>query len=137
MVWETGCPPLFPYYLSFLFILTFTLSPVSTCKLNFLRFKTCHVSPYLEWLGVVVKAEEHGLVRCRVLYCSTWAAPALCSPFLLGALWDTEHKVVLGHIFRPFWTSIVRPRQYLSSAQALDLNIKWAGVINSLPYNNN
>ena len=62
----------------------------------------------------------------------TWAAPALCSPFLLGALWDAEHKIVLGHILRPFWTSIVRPRQYLSSAQALGLNIKWAGIINSL-----
>ena len=40
--------------------------------------------------------------------------------------------MVLRHILRPFWTSIVRPRQYLSSAQALGLNIKWAGVINSL-----
>ena len=43
-----------------------------------------------------------------------------------------EHKIVLDHILRPFWTSIVRPRQYLSSAQALGLNIKWAGVTNSL-----
>ena len=62
----------------------------------------------------------------------TWAAPTLCSPFLLGALKDAEHKIVLGHILRPFWTPIVRPRHYLSSAQALGLNIKWAGVINSL-----
>ena len=48
------------------------------------------------------------------------------------ALWDAEHKIVLGHILRPFWTFIVRPRQYISSAQALGLNIKWAGIINSL-----
>ena len=52
--------------------------------------------------------------------------------FFLGALWDVEHKIDLGHILRSFWTSIVRPRQYLSSAQALGLNIKWAGIINSL-----
>ena len=33
------------------------------------------------------------------------------------------------------WTFIVRPRQYLSSARALGLSIKWDGVINSLtPY---
>ena len=63
-------PPLL-YCLSLLFILAFALSPASTCKLNFLGFKTCHVSPYLEWLGVVVKAEEHGPGRCRMLYCST------------------------------------------------------------------
>ena len=62
----------------------------------------------------------------------TWVVPALCSLFLLGALWDAEHKVVLGHFLRPFWTSMVRPRHYLSSTQALGLNMKWAGVINSL-----
>ena len=64
--------------------------------------------------------------------CKRWAAPALCSPFLLGALWDAENKIVLGHILRPFGTPIVHPQHYLSSAQALGLNIKWAGVINSL-----
>ena len=63
---------------------------------------------------------------------TAWAAHVLCSPFLLGALWDAEHKIVLGHILRPFWTFIVRPRQYISSAWVLGLNIKWAGVLNSL-----
>ena len=66
-------PPPFLYCFSFFFILAFTLSPVSTCKFNFSGVKTCPISPYLEWLGVVVKAEEygeeHGPVRYRVLYC--------------------------------------------------------------------
>ena len=101
------------------------------------RTDTCPISPYPKWLEVVVKAEEYGPIRCRVLYCSTgsfftWVAPALCSPFLLGALRDAEHKIVLGHILRPFWTPIVRPRHYFSSAQALGFNKKWAGIINSL-----
>ena len=65
-----GLSPLL-YCLSLLFILAFTLSPASTCKLNFLGFKTYPVSPYLEWLGVVVKVEEYGPVRYKVLYCST------------------------------------------------------------------
>ena len=64
-------PPPFLYCLSLLFILAFTLSPASTCKLNFLGLKTCPVSPYLEWLGMVAKAKEYDLVRCRILYCNT------------------------------------------------------------------
>ena len=60
-------PPLFSHYLSYPFIRAFILLPASTCKLNFLELKTCHVGLYLEWLGAVVKAEEHGSVRCRVL----------------------------------------------------------------------
>ena len=31
------------------------------------RIDTCPISPYLEWLGVVVKTEEYGPVKCRVL----------------------------------------------------------------------
>ena len=61
------------------FIWAFILSPASTYKLTFLGLKTCPVSPYLEWLGVVVKAEEHGSVRCRVLNGSNDSFP-----FVLG-----------------------------------------------------
>ena len=31
------------------------------------RVGTCPISPYPKWLDVVVKAEKHGSVRCRVL----------------------------------------------------------------------
>ena len=39
------------------------------------RTDTCLISPYLEWLGVVVKAEEYGSVRCRVLNGSKGSFP--------------------------------------------------------------
>ena len=35
------------------------------------RADTCPISPYPKWLGVVVKTEKHGSVRCRVLNCSS------------------------------------------------------------------
>ena len=66
-------PPL--YCLSYPFIPTFILSPASTYKLTFLRFKTCPVSSYLEWLGVVVKTEEHSFVKCRVLASNNGSFP--------------------------------------------------------------
>ena len=84
----------FLYCLSLLFILAFTLSSASTCKINFLGFKTCPVSPYLEWLGVVVKAEEHGPVRCRILYCSTGS-------LLLGLLLHCTRPSFQGHYGMP------------------------------------
>ena len=43
----------------------------STCRINFSKTDTCPISPYPKWLGVVVKVEEHGSVRCRMLYCSS------------------------------------------------------------------
>ena len=67
MAGRTGCPPSLSHCLSYPFIRAFIFLPASTCKLNFLGLKTCPINPYLEWLGVVVKAEEHGSVRCRVL----------------------------------------------------------------------
>ena len=78
MAGRTGCPP-FSHCLSYPFIRAFIFSPASTYKLAFLGLKTCLVSPYLEWLGVVVKAEEHGSVRCRVLNGSNGSFP-----FVLG-----------------------------------------------------
>ena len=46
---------------------------------RFSRTDTCPISPYPEWLGVVVKAEEYGSVRCRVLNGSKGSFP-----FVLG-----------------------------------------------------
>ena len=65
--WEDGSSPPLSHCHSYPFIRAFILLPVFTCKLNSLGLKTCPVSPYLEWLGVVEKAEEYGSVRCRVL----------------------------------------------------------------------
>ena len=76
------------------------------------RVETCPISPYLEWLGAVVKVEqhgeEHGLVRRRVLYYSigsffTCPASELSSSFPSGVLWGAEHKIVLDQILRPFF----------------------------------
>ena len=39
------------------------------------RTDTCPISPYPKWLGVVVKAEEHGSVRCRVFNGSNGSFP--------------------------------------------------------------
>ena len=62
----------------------------------------------------------------------TWAASALCSSFLLGVLWDAEDKIVLGYIHRPFGLSLYVLGNASPWLRALGLNIKWAGVINSL-----
>ena len=85
---EDGFSPPLSHCLSYPFIQAFILLPASTCKLNFLGFKTCPVSPYLEWLGVVVKTEEHGSVRCRVLNDSNGSFP-----FVLGRY--TIHRLLL------------------------------------------
>ena len=74
--------------------------------------ETYPISPYLEWLGAVVKVEqhdeEHGLVRHRVLYYSIGnfficPASALSSSFPSDILWGAEHKIVFGQILRPFF----------------------------------
>ena len=77
--WEDELSPRFSHCLSYPFIRAFILLPASTCKLNFLGLKTCPVSLYLKWLGVVVKSEEYGSVRCRVLNDSNDSFP-----FVLG-----------------------------------------------------
>ena len=133
-----------PFYTSF--------SPPSNVHVwvQFYRTDTCPISPYLKWLGVVVKAEWHGFVWRRVLNCSkgslslTLLSPhcsgvlsplmlpgcllthsmrrwqfflepllhytpmcvLLHSPFLLGALWDAEDRIVLSYISRPFGLSL-------------------------------
>ena len=71
----SGFWPFFPTSLSGLlvplFILVCTPSPSSTCRIDFSTTDTCPINPHLKWLGVVVKVEEHGSVRCRMLYCNS------------------------------------------------------------------
>ena len=79
----SGFWPLFPAPFPSLLICPFILAclpyPTSTCGVRFSKTDTCPISPYPEWLEVVVKAEGDGSVRCRVLNGSK------CSfPFVLG-----------------------------------------------------
>ena len=60
-------PSLFPRLLVPSFILACTSYPSSTCRIDFSKTETCPISPYPKWLGVVVKVEKYGSVRCRVL----------------------------------------------------------------------
>ena len=72
-------PATFPGLLIFPFILACLSYPTSTFGVRFSKTDTCPISPYPEWLGVVVKAEGYGSVRCRVLNGSK------CTfPFVLG-----------------------------------------------------
>ena len=87
--------------------------------------------------GKVAKAEEYGPVRCRMLYCNTDSLSPVLFPHcdhssFQGHLWHAEQELVLGHFLRPSSTLMVRPRPCISSAQALGLNMKWAGVTNFL-----
>ena len=61
--------------LSFPFILACVPYPSSMCRIDFSKTDTCPISPYLEWLGVIVKAGEYGSVRCRVLNGSKGSFP--------------------------------------------------------------
>ena len=61
--------------LTFPFILACVPYPSSTCRIDFSKTDTCPISPYPEWLGVVVKAGEYGSVRCRVLNGSKGSFP--------------------------------------------------------------
>ena len=63
--------------LTFLFILACVSYPSSTCRIDFSKTDTCPISPYPEWLGVVVKAGECGSVKCRMLNGSKGSFPWL------------------------------------------------------------
>ena len=79
----SGFWPFFPApffgLLTFPFILACIPYPTSTCGVRLSRTDTCPISPYPEWLEVVVKAEEYGPVKCRVLNGSKGSFP-----FVLG-----------------------------------------------------
>ena len=144
MAGRTGCPPL-SHCLSYPFIWAFILSSASTYKLNFLGLKTCPVSPYLEWLGVVVKAEKYGFVRCRVLNGSNGSFPFVLGHYTFQRLLLYWHryfrffpKLFLYHFCPSFQGDLDMPRTesssavsqdyldfyYLSSARALGPNVK-------------
>ena len=108
-------------------ILTFTPPANVHVQVRLSRIDTCPISPYPKWLGVVVKAEEHGPVRCRVFNGSNDSFPfVLCRhtvqgsffyqrryfrffpklflyrpyPFFQVGLGDTEDKVILSYVSR-------------------------------------
>ena len=62
-IFPSPCYELF----TFPFILASIPYPSSTCRIDFSKTDTCPISPYPEWLGVVVKPGEYSSVRCRVL----------------------------------------------------------------------
>ena len=68
-------PSLCSGLLTFPFILAYVPYPSSTCRIDFSKTDTCPISPYPEWLGVVVKTGEYGSVRCRVLNGSKGSFP--------------------------------------------------------------
>ena len=75
-------PSPFSRLLTFPFILACVRCPLSTCRVNFSKTDTCPISPYPKSLGVVVKAEEYGSVRCRVLNGSKGSFPWIFLDFL-------------------------------------------------------
>ena len=68
-------PPPFFRSLTFPFILACVRCSSSTCRVNLSKTDTCPISLYPKSLGVVVKAEEYGSVRCRVLNGSKGSFP--------------------------------------------------------------
>ena len=60
-------PSPFSRLLIFPFILACFHCPSSTYRVNLSKTDTCPISPYPKSLGVVVKTEEYGSVRCRIL----------------------------------------------------------------------
>ena len=130
-------PASLPDCLPLSFILAYIPYPSSTCRIDFSKTDTCPISPYPKWLGVVVKTEQHGSVKCRMLYCNSGSLLLVLFPYcdhfsFQGHLWHAEQKLVLGHFLRPSMTLMMHPRPCVSSAQALGLNMKWAGVTKSL-----
>ena len=61
--------------LTFPFIPVCIHCPSSTCRVKLSKTDICPISPYPKSLGVVVKAEEYGSVRCRVLNDSKGSFP--------------------------------------------------------------
>ena len=134
MVWEALVlglffPTPFSGLLTSPFILTFTPPSNVHVQVQLSRTNTCPISPYPKWLGVVVKTEEHGFVRCRVFNGSNGNFPfVLCRhtvqgsffyqrryfgffpklflyrscPFFQEGLGDAEDRVILGYVSRLF-----------------------------------
>ena len=70
-------PSSFYRLLTFPYIPACVHYPSSTCKFKLSKTDTCPISPYSKSLGVVVKAEEYGSVRCRILNDSKGSFPQI------------------------------------------------------------
>ena len=70
-------PSPFSRSFTFPFILAYVHYLSSTCWVNLSKTDTCPISPYPKSLGVVVKAEEYGSVRCRALNGSKGSFPLI------------------------------------------------------------
>ena len=56
------------------------------------RTDTCPISPYPKWLGVVVKAEEHGSVKCRVFNGSNGSFPFVFGRYTIQCPFPYQHR---------------------------------------------
>ena len=130
-IWEALVPGLFSQPLLWIAYFSFYISLYPSSNVHvwvqLFRTDTCPISPYPKWLGVVVKAEEYGSVRCRVFNSSNGSFPfVLCRhtvqgsffyqrryfrflpklflyhscPFFQEGLGDAEDRVILGYVSR-------------------------------------
>ena len=76
----------FPFYISL-----YPLSNVHV-QVRLSRTDTCPISPYPKWLGVVVKAEEHGSVRCRVFNGSNGSFPFVLGHHIVQRSFLYQHR---------------------------------------------
>ena len=97
-------PNPFLWILTFPFILACILYPTFTCRIDLSKTDTYPINPYPEWLGVVVKAEGYGSVRCRVLNGSKGSFP-----FVLGRLNYPAYPSLLTYIFLDFFQTVPIP----------------------------
>ena len=128
----SGSWPFFPAFFPDC-LLPLLYQPVSLIlrprQVRFSRTDTCPISPYPKQLGVVVKAEEHGSVRCRVFNGSNGSFPFVLSrhtvqrsflyqhryfrffpklflcrscPFFQEGLGDAKERIILGYVSRLF-----------------------------------
>ena len=70
MAWEAISPPPFLLVASSSFYTSFSPLSYVHVQVSLFRADICLVNPYPKWLGVVVKAEEHGPVKHKVLNCN-------------------------------------------------------------------
>ena len=87
-------PPPLSRLLTLPFILACIRCPSSTCRVNLSETDICPISLYPNSLGVVVKAEEYGSVRCRVLNGSKGSFPWIFQIFF---------QVLILYRFCPFF----------------------------------
>ena len=95
-VWEAlvlglfSQPPLWIACFSF-YISLYPLSYVHV-QVRLSRTDTCPINPYPKWLGVVVKAEEHGSVKCRVFNGSNGSFPFVSGRYTIQRPFPYQHR---------------------------------------------